>query len=318
MAAAVLDQIFRPSRSGRVGPSKNGAMDLAMTLPTMLPHGREEVLAWCRAVDEGPWSSLAVPERITYTSHSCTVQLAAAAALTERVRLWTTIVILPAHPAVQVAKDLASVDRLSNGRLTVGVGVGGREHDYRAVGAPFTRRWQRMDDAVATMRAVWAGEPPFAGADPVGPPPVQDGGPPLAAGVMGPKALARAARWAAGVDDGSTVTGVDREALAAVVGRVRSAWRDAGRPDIPHVSASLWYALGDGAADRLGRYAYDYLRIFGDDMAEAMAGACTVSTPAALRDAVAAATDAGCDELFLVPTTPDPAELARTRDALSL
>ena len=93
--------------------------------------------AWCRGIDEGAWTSLAVPERITYPSHDVTVQLAAAAALTERVRLWTTIVILPAHDAVAVAKQMASVDVLSDGRLTVGVGVGGREHDYRAIGAPF-------------------------------------------------------------------------------------------------------------------------------------------------------------------------------------
>src|SRR3954449_3149101 len=141
-------------------------MDIAMTLPTMLPHGRAEVLAWCRAVDEGPWSSLAVPERVTYTSHGLTVQLAAAAALTERVRLWTTLVILPAHPAVQVAKDMASVDRLCDGRLTMSIGVGGREHDYRAIDGRFDRRWSRMDEQVATMRRIWAGEPPFDGADP--------------------------------------------------------------------------------------------------------------------------------------------------------
>ena len=124
-------------------------MDLAMTLPTMLPHGRDEIVAWCRGVDEGPWSSLAVPERVTYTSHSLTVQLSAAAALTERVRLWSTLVVLPADDEVQVAKDMASIDRLSAGRLTVGVGVGGREHDYRAIGGDFGHRWQRMDDQVA-------------------------------------------------------------------------------------------------------------------------------------------------------------------------
>src|SRR3954447_26532571 len=98
-------------------------MDIAMTLPTMLPHGRTEALAWCRGIDEGPWSSLAVPERVTFPSHSLTVQLAAAAALTERVRLWTTLVVLPAHSTVQVAKDMASVDQLSSGRLTMAVGV---------------------------------------------------------------------------------------------------------------------------------------------------------------------------------------------------
>ncbi len=201
-------------------------MQLSMTLPTMLAHSREQALAWIRGIDEGPWAGLAVPERITYPSHSWSVQLAAAAALTERVRLWTTIVVLPAHDAVQVAKDLASVDQLSSGRLTVGVGVGGREHDYRAVGASFERRWQRLDDQVATMRRIWAGEPPFPGADPVGPPPVQAGGPPLVAGVMGPKGLARAARWADGVDDGASVIGVGQreDDYRAVGADMRRRW----------------------------------------------------------------------------------------------
>src|SRR5437899_2825811 len=178
-------------------------MDIAMTLPTMLPHGRREALAWCRGVDEGPWSSLAVPERVAYMSHSLTVQLAAAAALTERVRLWTTLIVLPAHNAVQTAKDMASVDQLSAGRLTIGVGVGGREQDYQSIGGDFSRRWQRMDDQVAEMQRIWRQEPFTDGIDPVGPPPVQAGGPPFVAGVVGPKALARAAKWAIGVDDPS-------------------------------------------------------------------------------------------------------------------
>ncbi len=293
-------------------------MQLAMTLPTMLPHGRAELLEWCRKVDDGPWSSLAVPERITYPSHSWIVELSAAAVLTSRVRLCTTIVILPAHPAVQIAKDLASVDRASDGRLTVGVGVGGREHDYRAVDASYARRWARMDEQVATMRRVWAGNPPFEGADPVGPTPVQAGGPPVVAGVMGPKALARAAQWADGVDDASTITAVDAGAATAAFSRIRDAWRDAGRTDNPHISASLWYALGDGARDRLRGYAFDYLRIFGDEMANAMADSANASSPEVLRTAIADLDAAGCDEVFLVPTTADPSELDRTRDALGI
>jgi alkanesulfonate monooxygenase SsuD/methylene tetrahydromethanopterin reductase-like flavin-dependent oxidoreductase (luciferase family) len=287
-----------------------------MTLPTMVPHGRAETLAWCRGVDEGPWAGLAVPERVTYTSHSLVVELAAAAALTQRVRLWTTIVILPAHPAVQVAKDLASVDCLSGGRLTVGVGVGGREEDYRALDAPFDHRWQRMDDQIEVMRATWAGHPPFEGSDPVGPAPVQPGGPPLVAGAMGPKGLARAARWAAGVDDGATVTGIDGDALATTIERARRAWQDAGRVDPPHVSASLWYALGPDATERLPAYAYAYARVFGETAARAFAEGVTCSSPAALRAAVDTARSVGCDALFLVPTTADPSELDRTTEVL--
>ena len=293
-------------------------MDIAMTLPTMLVHDRAQTIDWCRRIDDGPWSSLAVPERVTYTSHSWVVELSAAAALTDRVRLWTTIIVLPAHDAVDVAKQLSSVDVLSDGRLTVGIGVGGREHDYRAIDGTFERRWSRMDEQVATMRRIWSGEPPFEGADPVGPPPVQAGGPPLVSGAMGPKAIARAARWAIGVDDGSTVFGIDPEATRAAFDRVRDAWRAAGRTDAPHISASLWYALGDGALDRLQGYGYDYMRIFGDDLAKAMGSALTTSTPEALRAAVSTLQDPGCDELFLVPTTTDPSELDRTRDALGI
>jgi alkanesulfonate monooxygenase SsuD/methylene tetrahydromethanopterin reductase-like flavin-dependent oxidoreductase (luciferase family) len=288
-------------------------MDLAMTLPTMLPHGRDEALAWCRGIDDGPWSSLAVPERITYTSHSLTVQLAAAAALTERVRLWTTLVVLPAHNAVQVAKEVASVDQLSNGRLTVGIGVGGRAEDYRAIGADFSRRWQRMDDQVAEMRSIWAQEPPFDGSEPVGPPPIQPGGPPLVAGVVG-----RAAKWAVGVDDPSSITQVDAGSLTEQRRKVEAAWDVAGRTEKPHFSASLWYALGPDAESQLGGYVYDYLRIFGDDVARSVAATATVNTPGTLREAIDQARQAGCDEFFLVPTTADPAELERTQEALGL
>jgi alkanesulfonate monooxygenase SsuD/methylene tetrahydromethanopterin reductase-like flavin-dependent oxidoreductase (luciferase family) len=292
-------------------------MDLSMTLPTMLPHGRAEVLSWCRAVDGGPWTSLAVPERITYPSHSMIVQLAAAAALTERVRLWTTIVILPAHDAVEVAKQMASVDRLCDGRLTVGVGVGGREHDYRAIGAPFARRWQRMDEQVATMRRIWAGEPPFPGAEPVGPSPLQAGGPPLIAGSMGPKSVARAARWADGVDGAWTLDG-DEATVRASFTMIEAAWREAGRDAKPHLSTSLWYALGDGAEQRLRAYAYDYLKIFGEGAGQFGAQSVACFSADALRRAVDHIRAAGADELFLVPTTVDPAELDRTRDALGI
>ena len=291
-------------------------MDIAMTLPTMVAHGRADTLAWCRAVDEGPWSSLAVPERITYPAHNWVVEMSAAAALTERVRLWTTIVILPAHDEVAVAKQLASIDVLSDGRLTVGVGVGGREHDYRAIGGSFERRWQRMDEQVARMRRIWAGEPPFEGADPVGPHPRQDPLP-VIAGVMGPKAIARAARWADGVDGAWTMDG-DLDHMARSFAQIRDSWAAAGRTEAPHLSSSIWYALGDGAEDRLRDYSRTYMKIMGDGVGEWAASAVNCFTPDALRRAVDNARDAGADEFFLVPSTADPDELARTRDALEI
>lgn len=304
-------------------------IDVGMTMPTMLVHDRRDVHEWCRAVDEGPWSALSVPERITYTSHSLTVELAAAGAITERVRLWTTIIILPAHPAVQVAKDMASVDRLCDGRLTVGIGVGGREHDYRAVEASFDRRWQRMDEQVDTMHSVWRGEPPFEGADPVGPPPAQPGGPPLVAGAMGPKALARSARWAVGIDHGATILGLRRagsptttfldfttDELAGVVGRAREAWSAAGRTDRPHVTASLFFALGPDAERKLGSYTYDYLKLIDDGYARSAAEAAVCFDERSLRETVSAMDDAGCDQVLLTSAGTSVDDVHRAADVL--
>jgi alkanesulfonate monooxygenase SsuD/methylene tetrahydromethanopterin reductase-like flavin-dependent oxidoreductase (luciferase family) len=225
-------------------------------------------------------------------------------------------VILPMHDPVMTAKELASVDVLAEGRLTVGVGVGGREHDYRAVGSPFDRRWDRLDAAVARLQAIWRGEPPFEGAEPVGPSPLQAGGPPLIAGSMGPKSVARAARWAAGVDGAWTLDG-DVGAMRDAFTMITDAWRDAGRSEAPHRSSSIWYALGDDAEPRLRGYAQRYMEIFGPDVAAWAAGAVTCFTPDALRRAVDGAAEAGADEFFLVPTTADPVELDRTVEALS-
>ena len=292
-------------------------MQISMTLPSSVPHTRRQFIDWCRLVDEGPWASLAVPERITYVTHDITVELAGAAALTERVKLWSTIVILPAHDAVAVAKQMASIDVLSDGRLTVGVGVGGREHDYRAVSAPYDHRWERMDDQVATMRRIWAQHPPFEGADPVGPIPVQPGGPRVIAGVMGPKAIDRAAKWADGVDGAWTMDG-NLDTMRGAFDRIKQAWTSAGRTTSPHLSTSIWYALGPGAEQHLRTYAHDYMKIFGDSLGHWAMNAVTAFTPETLRDTIDNARTAGADEFFLVPTTADPGELDRTREALGI
>ena len=174
-----------------------------------------------------------------------------------------------------------------------------------------------MDEQIATMKRIWAGEPPFEGADPVGPPPVQAGGPPFVGGSMGPKSIARAAKWAIGVDGAFTLDG-NREAVAGPFDMVQAAWSSAGRVDPPHLSTSFWYALGPDAEDRLRRYAYEYMRIFGEEVGKWAASAVTLFTPDAVREAVDNVRLAGADELFLVPTTADPDELARTRDALGI
>ncbi len=291
-------------------------MDIGLTLPSFVRGtDRATILEWCRRIDDGPFSSLAVGERIAYWGHDLVTTLAFAAAATERVRLESTVVVLPSHEPVRLAKQVATIDVLSGGRLTLGIGVGGREQDYQAVGAPFTRRFARLDEQVAVMRAVWAGEIVVEGVPPIGPEPMQPGGPPLWTAAMGPKSLARSAQWAdglAGFDLAPDPEGVDRQFRA-----VEAAWRDAGRATKPTLTTSTWFALGDGARDRLFTYGFEYLSTFGDEAATAMASLTRMHDPGAIRDAAAALADIGCDEFVLVPTTADVAEIDRLLDALA-
>lgn len=290
-------------------------MDIGLTLPSFVGGAdRVAILEWCRRLDDGPFSSLSVGERIAYPSHELVTTLAFAAAATERIRIVSTVAVLPIHDAVRFAKQMATIDVLSDGRLTVGVGVGGRDQDYAALGVPFERRFARLDEQVEIMQRVWRGEVVVDGLPPVGPVPVQAGGPPLLTASMGPKSLARSAVWAeglAGFDLGPDPAGVD-----ATFRRAEEAWSAAGRAKPPFLSTSSWFALGDGAQERLAEYAYNYLSNFGDRAARALAGLCRLSDAGAMRENLAALRETGCQEVVLVPTTTDIAELDRLLAAL--
>ena len=285
-------------------------MKISMTLPTMAPGcDRAALLAWCRRIDAGPFTSIAAGERVSFPNVEVGVALAAAAALTERVRIVSTLFVAPLHPVALLAKRVASLDVLSGGRVTLGLGVGGREEDYRATGAAFERRHARLDGQVAEMRRIWAGEAVVAGTAPIGPAPLQPGGPPILVAAAGAKPLARAARWADGVL--GFHFGPQAEEAEQLVRDAEAAWRDAGRTTRPHCTTSFWFALGDGAHERLDRYARRYLAVFGDAAARALAARCVSADDDALRTALRNLRDAGVDECFLVPTGADIALLDR-------
>ena len=106
-----------------------------MTLPVMEPDlwDRDDTLEqWSRLVDDGPFASLCFGERMAFDNPDTLVLLGAVAAWTSRVRLVTTVIVPQLHEPVPLAKALATADRLSGVRLTVGVGVGGRGEGYRA------------------------------------------------------------------------------------------------------------------------------------------------------------------------------------------
>ena len=289
-------------------------MRLSMTLPTMAGGiDRGLLRAWCQAVDEGPFHALAVGERIGFDNLEMHTTLTFAAAVTERVRLASTLTILPMYATAWAAKSLATLDVVSGGRLDLVVGVGGRRHDYDRAERSFAGRHQRLDDQVAELRRIWAGGD--VDGVPVGPAPVQSGGPPIFASAMGPKSTARAARWADGNMGFSLAPDTDDHETS--IRTMVDAWAAAGRVERPYVSTSFWYSLGDGAAAELDGYARRYLGIFGDEAAAMMASMCSAAGAEATLAGIERCRAAGMDELYLVPTSADPDHLSELIDLIT-
>ena len=291
-------------------------MDIGISLPTMCRgYSRASTVDWARLADQGSFSSISCGERMTFHNPEPWITLAAAAAVTERLRILMNLSVLPAHPPALVAKQVATLDVLSGGRVTLAVGVGGREHDYRSLGASFDKRHQRLDEQVATLRSLWKGEPLFEGADPVGPPCVQAGGPPVLAGAMGPKSLSRAAQWADGVI-GFSVGGVPEE-MRDAADAARKAWDDAGR-EPPRLVSGCFYALGvPEPATTLRGFTADYLAFVGRGFAQQVADSLTAFDADAVGRAIDGAEEAGLDEFILVPASPDLAVLEATMELVS-
>ncbi|GAB2627917.1 LLM class flavin-dependent oxidoreductase [Nocardioides ginkgobilobae] len=285
-------------------------MQLGMTLPVMEPDlwdAPDTLERWARAIDEGPFSSLCFGERMAFANpHSLTL-LGAVAAWTSRVPIVTTVLVPQLHDPVTLAKALATADRLSGGRLTIGVGVGGREEDYRAAGAdPATQTMQQMADRVAVMRRVWAGEDVTGATLPVGPPPLQAGGPPVHVGTMGPRTVRHAAAWAQGL--AGVTLDLDPTGVAALFDTARTAWAEAGRP-APHLATSFWFALDDGdgsARAQVHRHLRHYMNWIPADLVDAMAPTTGYAgTLTGLREVLLRMADAGADEVQLIPTGSD-------------
>ncbi|MBU8811443.1 LLM class flavin-dependent oxidoreductase [Mycolicibacterium goodii] len=291
-----------------------------MTLPVMEPQLDAATLrAWAHVIDGGPFSSLCWGERIAFDNPDSLTLLGALAAWTDRVRLVTTVIVPQLHDPVLLAKALATGDVLSGGRLTVGLGVGGREEDYRAVGAdPSTQTRKGLADAVAVMRRVWAGEKVTESVLPVGPPPVQTGGPPLHIGTIGPKTVRDAAAWADGI--AGTTLDLDLGKQAELFEIARTAWAQESKPK-PHLATSFWFALGEPEVARaqVHRHLRRYMNWIPAEYVDAMAPTTGwAGTEDDLVELLGKFEDIGTDEIHLIPTSANIDQLRRVAEAVQI
>ena len=284
-------------------------MDVGIGLPSTIPSMRpDELVAWARRAEERGFSSLGVIDRLVYGNYEPLIALAAAAAVTERIRLLTSILIVPLRASAAVlAKQAATVDHLSGGRLVLGVAAGGREDDFQAAGVPFAGRGRRFDEMLAEMRRIWAGEPRgTAGA--IGPKP--PGGPVLVVGGTADVSFRRAAEYGAGWIAG----GGSPEMFGQAAERARAAWAERGREGAPRLLSLGYASLGPDARQHAEGYLRDYYGFLGPYADRIAAGALT--DVGAVREAVDRFREAGCDELVLFPCNPDPGQVDLLADAI--
>jgi alkanesulfonate monooxygenase SsuD/methylene tetrahydromethanopterin reductase-like flavin-dependent oxidoreductase (luciferase family) len=281
-------------------------MEVGIGLPNAVRGvDRAGIVEWSRRAEAAGFSSLGTIDRIVYSNYESLIALAAAAAVTERIGLTTDILIAPLRANTALfAKQAATIDALSGGRLTLGLAVGGRPDDYEASGVDFHERGQAFERQLEQMTSIWKGE------GGVGPEPARGARPGLLIGGQSDAAFRRAATYA----DGWTMGGGGPDVFAGALEKLNGAWSAAGREGRPRTAALFYFALGDDAeqmaSDSLGHY-YSFL---GDIAQQIVASA--AKDVATLKQYLAAFEAAGADEVICFPSSADPEQVDRLAHAV--
>lgn len=238
--------------------------DIGLALPLTAPDARPETaVEFARRAEEAGAHSIWTIDRLVFDSQESLVSLAAVAATTSRVRLGTSVLLATLRPPALLAKMIASLDRLSGGRVILGMGVGSRPDDFAAAGVPFEHRGGRAEELVRILRLAWSGAPVrhtgrFYQMDvgPIGPRPVQQPYPPIWFGGSAEPALKRVGRIADGYIAGS---GGGPEGFRATWEKVCRYAEAAGRDPATIRPALLAFACVDDDRQRAEALALRYL-----------------------------------------------------------
>lgn len=265
------------------------------------------LLDWARRAEAGPFSSLSVFDRLVYANYEPLITLAAVAGATRRIGLLTGVVLAPLRNPVLLAKAAASVDVLSDGRLTLGLGVGGREDDFAAVSVPRKQRARIFEEQLALMKLVWSGQPISEMVGPIGPPVVSPNGPQILIGGYTQKAVRRVGTWGDGY-----IAGISNPAEALALYRgAEASWQEAGRSGRPRFVGGFCFALGPKARERARPYLTHYFE--DEDMVQSIP-----VTPDDVRRAIEGYREVGMDEVFLWPCIPDLDQIDRAEEAVNM
>jgi alkanesulfonate monooxygenase SsuD/methylene tetrahydromethanopterin reductase-like flavin-dependent oxidoreductase (luciferase family) len=283
-------------------------MKIGIGVPTTIEGVTGDlILAWARRADAAGFSSLSFIDRVAHSNYEVMTTLGAVAAVTRQIRLLPAVVLGTTRSTGLLAKQALTVDNLSNGRLSLGLGIGHRQADYDAVDLGFRDRGRRFDEQLGALRRLFRGESLSESVGPIGPPAVQPGGPEILIGAFAPEALKRVGQYADGYIGVRTPSEIE-----ACYAHVLDGWNAAGRSGHPRLVALNAFALGPNAAERgeqsvRAYYAYWPERV--DFIARS-----TLTTPKAIRAFVAACEELGVEEVLLNPTIADLDQVERLRE----
>ena len=271
-------------------------MEIGIGLPNAVPGtSGEDLLNWARAAEEAGFSTLGTIDRIVYPNYEPVTALTAAAAVTDRIRLATTVMLGPLRRnAALIAKQALSLDALAGGgRLVLGIGLGGREDDYAVSGVSLAERGGWQDQALEQIRRIWDGAGDVEAK--IGPRP-QGQGPTLIVGGAVDATFERAGRWG----DGWVMGGGPPDLFAGGVEKLAAAWAKHHRDGEPRKMALAYFSLGPDAEQNAERYLRDYYGWLGADLS-GMIAASAAKDPDTVKGYLSAFESAGCDELVIFP-----------------
>lgn len=283
-------------------------MKIGIGIPnTVLGVQGSTLVEWSRRAEELGFSTLATIGRVVWPAYDEFVALAAAAAVTERIGLMTNIALMPTWDPARFAKASASVDQISGGRLTLGVGVGGRPDDFDATGREWSARGRVLEEGLDVMHATWAGSA-SAGLDQSFGPKAVRGRIPLLFGGDATIAGRRAARR----NGGLTIGGAPFEMAGEAVTSARAAYREAGGDAELAIVALNYFSLGDEHTQESLHNLRSYYGFAGDYAEMIAQGAARSAGEIRRRTDGFAALD--IDQLIWDPTVDDLGQVERLAD----
>jgi alkanesulfonate monooxygenase SsuD/methylene tetrahydromethanopterin reductase-like flavin-dependent oxidoreductase (luciferase family) len=253
------------------------------------------------------FSTLATIGRVAYPNYEELIALAAAAAVTAKIGLFTDILLAATREPVLLAKQAATLDQVSGGRFVLGIGVGGRPDDFAVTGTDFHTRGRRLDAALDLMQRAWRGEPVPGSEQPVTPRPASGDGVPLMFGGGAEAVIRRVVKYGIGWTQG----GGTPESLVAMMERVNAAWKAANRAGKPKFRALGYFVLGDELHEEAESNLVSYYGEFGSRVWRG-----TIKSAAEAKERVKAYEETGADELILFMSAPHLDQVDRLAEAV--